>query len=60
MKQHRYEYNFEKTDYTDMPYAIHVNTDNYSCYQEIKDAIIQIITDYEIKERADDVDNENN
>lgn len=52
MRQHRYEYNFEKTDYTDMPYAIHVNTDNYSCYQEIKDAIIQIITDYEIKERG--------
>ena len=60
MKQHRYEYNFEKINYPDMPYAIYVNTDNYSCYQEVKDAIIQIVTDYEMKERADDAGNGDN
>lgn len=59
MKQHEYMVRCDKDVFEESKtphYVIEVSTDDHSCYQEIKDAVTQIVTEYEIKEAAPDGD----
>ena len=60
MKQYEYMTRFDKDTFDggNVNYVIEVSTNNHSCYQEIKDVVTQIVTEYETKEAADDNGNQ--
>ena len=51
MKAHDYEISCEQHGYEDgIGYALAFSTDDYMCYQEVKDAMINIVMKYESSE----------
>lgn len=53
MKQHEYMFRSDKDVFEDgqrVHYIIEVSTNNYECYQELKDNIASIVAQYEYKE----------
>ena len=45
-----YEVTYEKTNYGKTVYTINVETNNFSCYQELKDLVTSTIAQYELAE----------
>lgn len=52
MKQYEYMMRTDKDVFESIPpsYYIEISTNNYSCYQEIKNAAASIVAQYEYKE----------
>lgn len=60
MKQHNYsfEYNKDVNEDGTVAYCINLWTSNHACYQEVKDAVYSIVTQYEDKEAVNDHQNQ--
>lgn len=58
MKKNNYSVSSERDVQGLYPYLVNVGTTNYSCYAEIRDAVLNIITQYEEKEAAKDTEDE--
>ena len=61
MKQHEYTVRCDKDVFESREphYVIEVSTNNYECYQELKEGIFDVISDYE-EEEAEGKDSDAN